>query len=111
MLKNAKGYFLMAYDFDRKFAQSESINFQYFSEAFNHSKWFEHFMLSLHLGCLIIFLVFKWTNSYGNPFTLFKDVRLWPMTFEERKLNKYNIMLIILSANFIGMAFSRGTHQ
>ena len=27
MLKNAKGYFLMAYDFDRKFAQSESINF------------------------------------------------------------------------------------
>lgn len=27
ILKNAKGYYLMAYDFDRKFAQSESINF------------------------------------------------------------------------------------
>lgn len=27
LLKNAKGYLLMAYDFDRKFAQSESINF------------------------------------------------------------------------------------
>jgi hypothetical protein len=27
LLKNPKGYFLMAYDFDRKFAQSESINF------------------------------------------------------------------------------------
>ena len=27
IIKNAKGYYLMAYDFDRKFAQSESINF------------------------------------------------------------------------------------
>ena len=37
LLKNAEGYLRMAYDFDRKFAQSESINFQYLTEQFQHS--------------------------------------------------------------------------
>ena len=89
MLKNAKGYFLMAYDFDRKFAQSESINFQFFTEEFAHSKFVEKVLLSLHFGFLIIFLLFKWTDLFsgGNPITnLFKQVRLYPMTFEQRKL-------------------------
>ena len=111
LLKNAKGYLLMAYDFDRKFAQSESINFQYWTEEFAHSKPVELFLLALHLGFLIIFLIFKWTDSYGNPITLFRDVRLWPLTFEVRKMNKYNVFLVITSCNFIGMVFSRGTHQ
>ena len=34
LLKNQEGYLRMAYDFDRKFAQSESINFQYLTESF-----------------------------------------------------------------------------
>lgn len=63
LLKNAKGYLLMAYDFDRKFAQSESINFQYLTEEFQHGPRFEKFLLALHLGFLIIFLLFKWTNT------------------------------------------------
>jgi hypothetical protein len=33
------------------------------------------------------------------------------MTFEHRKLNPYNTFLIISSSNFLGMVFSRGTHQ
>jgi alpha-1,3-mannosyltransferase len=110
LLKNAKGYLLMAYDFDRKFAQSESINFQYWTEEFAHSKPVEKFLIGLHLLFLIIFLVFKWTGSYGNPITLFRDVRLWPCTPEVRQMNKYNIFLIIATSNFIGMTFSRGTH-
>ena len=32
LMKNAEGYVRMAYDFERHFAQSESINFQYFTE-------------------------------------------------------------------------------
>jgi len=111
LLKNAKGYLLMAYDFDRKFAQSESINFQYLSEEFAHSKQVEVFLLALHLTFLLIFLIFKWTDSWGNPITLFRDVRLWPLTFEVRKMNPYNVFLVIASTNFIGMTFSRGTHQ
>ena len=63
LLKNAKGYFMMAYDFDRKFAQSESINFQYLTENFQHSPQFERSLLALHLGFLIIFLLFKWTKT------------------------------------------------
>jgi len=63
LLKNAKGYFMMAYDFDRKFAQSESINFQYLTENFQHSPHFERSLLALHLGFLIIFLLFKWTKT------------------------------------------------
>ena len=68
------------------------------------------FLIGLHLTFLLIFLIFKWTDSYGNPITLFRDVRLWPLTFEVRQMNNYNTFLIIASANFIGMVFSRGTH-
>jgi hypothetical protein len=100
----------MAYDFDRKFAQSESINFQFFSEEFNFSQTSQNILLSLHLGCLVLFLLFKWTNSSGLP-SLFKEVRLWPLTFEHRKLNNYNTFMIIVVSNYIGMVFSRGTHQ
>ena len=113
ILKNAKGYYLMAYDFDRKFAQSESINFQYFSEAYNHSKQFEKIMLGLHFGSLFLFLFVKWTGKQSEKWSvlsLFKEVRLWPMTFEHRKLNPYNTFLVITTSNFLGMVFSRGTH-
>lgn len=113
MLKNANGYFRMAYDFDRKFAQSESINFQYFSESFQHSPMLEKFLLFLHFGGLLFFLLFKWTDFELCNFIpkLFSEVRLWPLSFEHRPLNNYNTFLIILSSNYIGMVFSRGTHQ
>jgi len=73
-------------------------------------------MLSLHFGCLLLFLFAKWTGKEApspSPYIsrLFKEVRLWPMTFEKRELNPYNTFLIIASSNFIGLAFSRGTHQ
>jgi len=72
-------------------------------------------MLSLHLGCLVLFLFVKWTNKEqsGSNYIvrLFREVRVWPLTFEHRQLNAYNTFLIISSSNFIGMVFSRGTHQ
>lgn len=116
LIKNAKGYYLMAYDFDRKFAQSESINFQYFSEAFTFSRGFERTLLALHFGFLFIFLFLKWTGKETSKEAsylarLFREVRLWPLTFERRILNPYNTFLIIATSNFIGLAFSRGTHQ
>lgn len=81
MLVNREGYFEMAYDFGRKFDQSESINFHYISEELQHSKGFEMFLLSLHLGFLIIFLFFKWL-SFDSLTGLFEAVRLWPISFE-----------------------------
>lgn len=73
------------------------------------SRPFEIFLLSLHLGFLLIFLFFKWTK-YNSVEDLFKYVRLWPISHEKRKINKYNALLILLTCNFIGMSFSRGTH-
>ena len=67
ILANADGYFEMAYDFSRKFDQSESINFHYLSQKMQHSKEFEQFLLSLHLGFLVIFLLFKWTSAKSIP--------------------------------------------
>ena len=117
ILKNAKGYFDMAYDFGRKFDQSESVNFHYISQETQHSKWFEALLLSLHLGFLVIFLLFKWTGQGDSQKSVpwaarfFKDIRLFPMTFERRTVDPYYALLIILTSNFIGMVFSRGTHQ
>ena len=110
MLANRAGYFEMAYDFGRKFDQSESINFHYITQEMQHSKPFEMFLLSLHLGFLVIFLFTKWL-SFSSVSGLLEAVRLWPINFEKRRLNPFNTLLIILTSNFIGMACSRGTHQ
>ena len=100
----------MAYDFTRQFDASESVNFHYISEKTMKSRPFEIFLLSLHLGFLLIFLFFKWTKYNSIP-ELFNNVRLWPISHEKRKINKYNALLILLTCNFIGMSCSRGTHQ
>jgi alpha-1,3-mannosyltransferase len=73
-----------------------------------HSDGFNKFLLGLHLGFLLIFLCFKWTDS------LFKDVRLFNLfgdLTKRRQISQYKSLLIIFTSNFIGLACSRGTHQ
>jgi hypothetical protein len=73
-----------------------------------HSDGFNKFLLLMHLGFLLLFLCFKWTNN------LFKDVRLFTLLSDlttRREICQYKSLLIILTSNFIGMCFSRGTHQ
>lgn len=100
----------MAYDFGRNFDQSESINFHYITQEMQHSEPFKKFLLVLHLSFLVIFLVFKWTR-FDFFFTIFQQVRLFDFSGKKRKMSPYVIMLILCTSNFIGMVFSRGTHQ
>lgn len=110
VLKNWRGYKEMAYDFGRNFDQSESINFHYISQELQHSEPFKQFLLLLHLSFLLIFLVFKWTR-FDFFLSLFDQVRLLDFSGRKRILNPHTTMLILCTSNFIGMVFSRGTHQ
>ena len=119
----------MSYNFDRVFMKIEQVNWQFLSEEFMHSDFFNKALLLGHVGFLVIFLLFKWTGpstreetqrSYGLDERIalfFSDVGLNPPTrlFTDlldtpKTLNPYNQLLIIFTSNFIGMAFSRGTH-
>mmetsp|Transcript_2963 Transcript_2963/g.5010 ORF Transcript_2963/g.5010 Transcript_2963/m.5010 type:complete len:159 (+) Transcript_2963:789-1265(+) len=81
-------------------------------ESTQKSQEFEKLLLGLHMGFLLIFLFFKWTSS-KEPVSFLKEVRVLPspLSWEKRKLNPYNTLLILTTSNFIGMVFSRGTHQ
>lgn len=71
---------------------------------------------------LLIFLLFKWTTRLesaesGSFENFFRRVRVWPFDrlftdmFGRRKVCDYEALLILFTSNFIGMCFSRGTHQ
>jgi len=98
----------MAYNFDRVFLKQEQVNFQFMTQEFMHSDGFNKFLLAMHLGFLLIFLVFKWTDN------LLKDVRLFDLVGDltaRREICQYKSLLIIFTSNLIGMMCSRGTHQ
>jgi alpha-1,3-mannosyltransferase len=73
LMANPQAYFSMAYNFDRVFLKQEQVNFQFMTQEFMHSDGFNKFLLAMHLGFLLIFLVFKWTDN------LLKDVRLFDL--------------------------------
>ena len=122
LLVNAKAYLNMSYNFERQFVKREQVNFQFMTEEFMHSKFFNTFLLCGHLGFLIVFLLFKWTGTDSrnpNPIMrFFEDVRALPLKVllsddvydNFRDINQYKSLLIIFTTNFIGMAFSRGYH-
>jgi alpha-1,3-mannosyltransferase len=84
------------------------------SQEFMHSDFFNKLLLVLHLVFLVAFLIFKWTDG---PLNLLQDVRILPLQnlvndlSTRRELNQYKSLLILFTSNFIGMMFSRGTHQ
>jgi alpha-1,3-mannosyltransferase len=108
LMANPQAYFSMAYNFDRVFLKQEQVNFQFMTQEFMHSDGFNKFLLAMHLGFLLLFLVFKWTDN------LLKDVRLFDLLGDltkRREICQYKSLLIIFTSNLIGMMCSRGTHQ
>ena len=63
ILVNSKAYFEMSYNFERVFQKVEQVNFQFLTQDFMHSDGFNKFLLTLHLGFLVVFLVCKWTGG------------------------------------------------
>ena len=117
ILVNKEAYFSMSYNMDRVFMKVEQVNFQWMTEDFMQSQLFCDLLLGLHLLFLAIFLVFKWTPGAHSPYEMLEEVGLLPLSrlgtdlLTRRPLNQYKVLLILFTSNFIGMAFSRGTHQ
>ena len=52
----------------------------------------------VHLGLLLYFLLFKWTRLSS----FFSDVRLIPLTTNEKQLTTWSITMIMITSHFIG---------
>ena len=106
LLTNKDAYLSMSYNFERQFVKMEQVNFQFLTEEFMHSAFFNRFLLVGHLSFLVLFLVFKWTGpsskdksaiGFGERIVLFfSDVGLVPVSrlvtdlSESKNLNSYN---------------------
>lgn len=111
IMSNSNAYFSMSYNFERVFLKVEQVNFQFLSQEFMHSKEFNTFLLAMHILFLVVFLLFKWTTL--APMEFFKQIKLYPFELNFGKneaMCQYKKLLIILTSNFIGICFSRGTH-
>lgn len=105
----------MSYNFDRVFLKVEQVNFQFMTEEFLHSDFFNKLLLFGHLFFLIVFLTCKWTSGFSNLNKMLEEVGLLSMLGLKPKrkqdFNDYRDLLIMFTSNLIGMIFSRGTHQ
>lgn len=120
IMVNKEAYFQMSYNFDRVFLKVEQVNFQFLNEELMHSDGFNKFLLMGHLSFLLIFLFFKWTSGIFDLPQVLREVGVLPISniFTDLfslqrpcKQDQYLNTLIMFTSNFIGMIFSRGTHQ
>lgn len=107
LMENHKTYLEQSYDFSRTFSYSCVNAWQIVSKKTYKSSAFSNAMLYITLGLLTSFLLFKWTNIR----TFFKDVRLFPLTTERRKVRPYAIIHILFVCNFIGCVFTPAGHR
>uniref|UniRef100_A0AC34PW60 Dol-P-Man:Man(5)GlcNAc(2)-PP-Dol alpha-1,3-mannosyltransferase n=1 Tax=Panagrolaimus sp. JU765 TaxID=591449 RepID=A0AC34PW60_9BILA len=96
-------YLTSAFNFGRVFLYKWTVNWKCVPEDLFLDRKFHLSLLALHLFVLLFFATFVWFRKYGGLFHLL---------FQSKNVQiaKQDILMILYSCNFIGVAFSRSLH-
>lgn len=104
---NAAGYLMRAFDFGRKFDFKWTVNWRFLSEDLFLDSKFHILLLVLHLAVLLCFASQKWRRSVKSLFSLVNFGDIWN---GKGQLTANQIVTVLFTSNFIGIAFSRSLH-
>ena len=105
-------YFAKVFEFGRGFMYSESLNWQFLSEAVMTSKGFGNFLLAVHLFLLLAFLFGKWTHPGRGLGAWLKELRLNELgNTTARLLSPRFVALSMFACNMIGILCLRSMHS
>ena len=114
-----QSYFAKVFEFNRgigkspgQFAYSESVNWQFVSEAVMTSKVFGNFLLASHLLLLLVFLFGKWSHPARGLGAWLTELRLNELGNTRAKpLNPRFVALSMFACNMIGILCLRSMHS
>ena len=114
ILHDWKAYIGKAFEFDRVFMFKWSVNWQFLGEEVATGKKLAQYLLIAHLGLLLIFLIFKWSNLIRNRSigVLFVELRLNELfsNCRPRILDPRFVALSMFTCNLIGILCARSLH-
>jgi len=105
---DAHAYVKGAFDFGRQFFYKWTVNWKMLPEDLFLDGTFALCLLAAHGLFLLAFIFFRWTRREGGPFRVLFSTP--GQEIEARGLGARHITLMMFSANFVGMAFSRSLH-
>ncbi|XP_043926567.1 dol-P-Man:Man(5)GlcNAc(2)-PP-Dol alpha-1,3-mannosyltransferase isoform X2 [Protopterus annectens] len=108
LLSNPAGYITRAFDLGRQFLFKWTVNWRFLPEEIFLNRNFHVSLLVAHLVVLLLFAVYRWNKSQQSILSLLKD----PSQRKEptQKLTDNQIISVLFTSNFIGVAFSRSLH-
>lgn len=107
-----QSYFAKVFEFNRGFGYSESVNWQFVSEAVMTSKGFEKFLLAAQMTLLLVFLFGKWSHPGRGLGAWLKELRLNELgNTPARTLNPRYVALSMFACNMIGILCLRSMHS
>lgn len=109
LLVSPRAYASRAFELTRKFLYKWSVNGAFLPEDMFTSRTLAAILLLAHVITLFIFAQTKWTLRGKGLNVLFFTRTAWRSQFS-RKLSSSHILRVLLTANFVGVAFARTLH-
>lgn len=107
LLDNPVGYISRSFNLGRQFFFKWTVNWRSIPEWLFLSRWFHLVLLALHIGFLLYFILKKWPQPHAGW------MEFLPQLFSTKhcvRLSANNIVFVLFTSNFIGMAFARSLH-
>ncbi|GAA5804196.1 hypothetical protein HPULCUR_009683 [Helicostylum pulchrum] len=100
-------YFQKAFEFNRVFDYTWTVNWRMMQEETFVSSWFANQLLFGHALTLLMFIVFIWCEPKGGLIHVFKQ----GFSRHNRiSVSNDDIILMMFTSNFIGIFFARSLH-
>lgn len=108
LMENPVGYLSRAFDLGRQFEFRWTVNWRFLPEWLFLDRRFHLVLLTAHLLALLLFALRRWKRPGESVLELLKEPsnRILPA----QKLSADQTVLVLFTANFIGMCFSRSLH-
>lgn len=108
LLENPAGYLIGSFDLGRKFFYIWTVNWKFLPEPFFVSNAWSIISLACHLSVLLFFAHYRWCAEHGGLVSFL--AKNWRARSHPQYISPTHILELLLTGNFIGIAFARSLH-